>query len=358
MKVRNASAVVSASTSARRSMYQFGKNLERSAKGNVDTGLGKNVVYGTFGILPPTQLITKPTEELTLDGVHFVFHNVPGAEAPAELTFFIPAKKAYGGAENLAQTMHNLLPVRGAKVRDALRWSNYMDHALEQVRDADVYIASHNWPVWGNASIKKLITMHRDVYKYTHDQTVRLINAGYTIKEIPDMVKLPKSLSEYFGARGYYGDLRHNVKAVYQFYLGAYDGNPANLDPLPPQVPQVGQRPGFDGAAGPDDRHPVRQPLDLGEHVAGQQHGAPVRTAPFVMGQGIPRGQRVVATATVHEARVAVGQQLLQARIDAVRQPAVGIERARAAGGQVPPPRARIGGGTACSAAAATATPC
>jgi len=219
----------------RRSIYQFGRDLERSAKGNVDTGLGKNVVYGTFGILPPTQLITKPTEELTLDGVHFVFHNVPGAEAPAELTFFIPAKKAYGGAENLAQTMHNLLPVRGAKVRDALRWSEYMDQALEQTAGTEVYFGQHNWPIWGNAHIQDFIKAHRDVYKYTHDQTVRLINAGYTRNEIADKIKLPKSLEDHFGARGYYGDLRHNVRAVYQFYLGAYDGNPANLNPLPPQ---------------------------------------------------------------------------------------------------------------------------
>ena len=219
----------------RRSIYQFGRDLERSAKGNVDTGLGKNVVYGTFGILPPTQLITKPTEELTLDGVHFVFHNVPGAEAPAELTFFIPAKKAYGGAENLAQTMHNLLPVRGAKVRDALRWSEYMDQALEQTAGTEVYFGQHNWPIWGNAHIQDFIKAHRDVYKYTHDQTVRLINAGYTRNEIADKIKLPKSLEDHFGARGYYGDLRHNVRAVYQFYLGAYDGNPATLNPLPPQ---------------------------------------------------------------------------------------------------------------------------
>ena len=219
----------------RRSIYQFGRDLERSAKGNVDTGLGKNVVYGTFGILPPTQLITKPTEELTLDGVHFVFHNVPGAEAPAELTFFIPEKKAYGGAENLAQTMHNLLPVRGAKVRDALRWSEYMVQALEQTAGTEVYFGQHNWPIWGNAHIQDFIKAHRDVYKYTHDQTVRLINAGYTRNEIADKIKLPKSLEDHFGARGYYGDLRHNVRAVYQFYLGAYDGNPANLNPLPPK---------------------------------------------------------------------------------------------------------------------------
>ena len=220
---------------ARRSMYQFGKNLPRSAKGNVDTGLGKDVVYGLPAILPPTVLIDKPAQALELDGVKFVFYNVPGAECPAELSFSIPDKKLYDGAENLAQTMHNLLPIRGAKVRDALRWSAYLDQALEQVKDADVYIASHNWPIWGNDRIKEFITKHRDVYKYTHDQTVRLINAGYTPREIADQVTLPKSLASYFGARGYYGDLRHNVKAVYQFYLGAYDGNPANLNPLPPQ---------------------------------------------------------------------------------------------------------------------------
>jgi alkyl sulfatase BDS1-like metallo-beta-lactamase superfamily hydrolase len=220
---------------ARRSMYQFGKNLEKSPKGNVDTGLGKNVAYGTVGVLVPTQLITQPEQELVLDGVRFVFHNVPGAEAPAELTFSVPDKKAYGGAENLAQTMHNLLPVRGAKVRDSLQWATYLQEAIDQLGDAEVYFGQHNWPVWGHARIVDFITKHRDVYKYMHDQTVRLINAGYTPREIADMVKLPPSLASSFGARGYYGDLRHNVKAVYQFYLGAYDGNPANLNPLPPQ---------------------------------------------------------------------------------------------------------------------------
>jgi alkyl sulfatase BDS1-like metallo-beta-lactamase superfamily hydrolase len=218
----------------RRSAYQFGKNLERSARGFVDAGLGKGVGYGTFGVLAPTDLITQPTEERVLDGVRFVFHNVPGAEAPAEMTFSIPALKVYGGAENLAQTMHNLLPVRGAKVRDALRWSSYMQDALDQLGDAEVYVGQHNWPVWGHDRIVDFITRHRDVYKYTHDQTVRLINAGLTPAEIADQIRFPKSLQTHFGARGYYGDLRHNVKAVYQFYLGAYDGNPAHLDPLPP----------------------------------------------------------------------------------------------------------------------------
>lgn len=219
----------------RRSMYQFGRNLPRNATGNVDTGLGKDVVYGTLGILHPNTLITKPTQPMQVDGLDFVFYNVPGAECPAELSFSIPSLKLYNGAENVVHTMHNLLPVRGAKVRDSLLWSNYMEEAIAQTKDAEIFMAAHNWPIWGNANIKKMLTMHRDVYKYTHDQTVRLINAGYTPYEISEMIKLPKSLESYFGARGYYGDLRHNVRAVYQFYLGYYDGNPANLNKLPPK---------------------------------------------------------------------------------------------------------------------------
>lgn len=219
----------------RRSEYQFGRNLPHSATGNVDTGLGKDLVYGALGILEPNLLITQPAQEVDVDGLRFVFHNVPGAEAPAELTFTVPQLKLYAGAEILSQTMHNLLPVRGAKVRDALLWSNYLDSALLQAAGADVYVGQHNWPVWGNARIVELITKHRDVYRYTHDQTVRLINAGLTPDEIAEQIKLPPSLSNYFGARGYYGDLRHNVRAVYQHYIGHYDGNPAHLNKLPQQ---------------------------------------------------------------------------------------------------------------------------
>ncbi len=219
----------------RRSGYQFGRHLERSPRGLVDTGLGKALADGHYGILPPSLIITQPTQEVVLDGVRFVFYNVPGAEAPAELTFLIPDKKAYCGAEILTQTMHNLLPVRGAKARDALRWADYLDQALEQTAGAEVCFNTHNQPIWGRARIAEFITKHRDVYKYTHDQTVRLINAGYTAREIADTIKLPASLETYLGSRGYYGDLRHNVKAVYQFYMGFYDGNPANLNPLPPQ---------------------------------------------------------------------------------------------------------------------------
>lgn len=220
---------------ARRSLYQFGRDLPRNARGNVDTGLGKDVVYGNLGILRPTFLVTRASEELLVDGRRFVFHNVPDAEAPAELSFTLPDLRAYCGAENVTQTMHNLLPIRGAKVRNALRWSEYMDQAIRQVQGMDVLFSQHNWPVWGQERIVDLLKAHRDVYKYTHDQTVRLMNAGYTAPEIAEMVKLPQSLQNRFGARGYYGDLRHNVKAVYQFYLGNYDGNPAHLNPLPPQ---------------------------------------------------------------------------------------------------------------------------
>ena len=233
----------------RRSVYQFGRDLPRSAKGNVDTGLGKDVIYGSIGILTPTWLIYQAKQSMQIDGVDFVFHNVPNAECPAELSFSIPSKKLYDGAENLSQTMHNLLPRRGAKVRDALRWATYMEQALEQTREAEVYIASHHWPIWGNANIQQFITMHRDVYKYTHDQTVRLMNAGYTPSEIADKVQLPKSLADFMAVRGHYGDLRHNVKAVYQFYLGFFDGNPAHLNPLAPA--DVGKR-YVELAGGPD----------------------------------------------------------------------------------------------------------
>lgn len=219
---------------ARRSMYQFGKNLPRSATGNIDTGLGKEVVYGAMGILPPNIVIDQPVQPMQIDGVNFVFYNQPGAESPAEMTFSLPDKKLFNGAENLSRTMHNLLPIRGAKVRDALLWSKYLQQSLDMLSDTEIFIAQHHHPIWGNTRIRQFITVQRDVYKYTHDQTVRLINQGLTATEIADRISLPESLAQQLHSRGYYGDLRHNVKAVYQFYLGFYDGNPAHLDPLPP----------------------------------------------------------------------------------------------------------------------------
>jgi alkyl sulfatase BDS1-like metallo-beta-lactamase superfamily hydrolase len=264
----------------RRSMYQFGKNLERSAKGLVNVGIGETMAYGTYGILAPNRIVTRTKQEMVIDGVRFVFYNVPGSEAPAEMTFVLPDQKAYCGAEILVQSMHNILTPRGAKVRDALRWSNYLDQALEQTADVEVCFGTHNHPVWGRARISEYITKNRDVYRYTHDQTVRLMNAGYTPKEIADMIKLPPSLESYFGCRGYYGDLRHNVKAVYQFYLGFYDGNPANLNPLPPS--EAGRR-YLDLAGGADkvvdaaqaafDKGDYRWSIELLNHVVFAQPG-------------------------------------------------------------------------------------
>jgi alkyl sulfatase BDS1-like metallo-beta-lactamase superfamily hydrolase len=264
----------------RRSGYQFGKDLPRDARGFVDAGLGKGVAYGTFGILPPNVLIGAETVEMTLDGVELVFHYTPDTEAPAEMTFEIPALKAYCAAELAQQTMHNLLPVRGAKVRDARAWSDFLDAALGRLDGIEVFFASHSWPVWGHDRIVQLVTAHRDVYKYTHDQTVRLINAGYTMDEIAEQVKLPASLQSVFAVRGYYGDLRHNVRAVYQFYLGHYDGNPAHLDPLPPEasapryVELMGGKAGVIRAArAAHDRGEFRWAAELLNHVVFAEPG-------------------------------------------------------------------------------------
>lgn len=263
----------------RRSAYQFGKGLARSPKGLVDNGLGKTLAYGHFGILPPSRIVRQPREEMVIDGIRFIFYNVPETEAPAEMTFRIPDRKAYCGAEIVQHTIHNLLPVRGAKVRDSLRWAKYLDEALQETAGDEVFFAQHTWPVWGRTRIAELIARHRDVYKYTHDQTVRLINAGYTAREIADMVKLPASLESYLAGRGYYGDLRHNVKAVYQFYMGFYDGNPANLNPLPPEesarryIDLIGADRAVAAARSAFDRGDYRWTAELLNHVVFAQPG-------------------------------------------------------------------------------------
>lgn len=218
----------------RRSQYMYGSTLPRNAAGLVDNGLGKAVAYGSIGILPPTVLVEKASEELTLDGKRFVFHNVPGSEAPSEFVFYLPEDKAFGGAELFGHTLHNLYTLRGAKVRDALKWAGYMDQAIDYTREAEVMFNQHNWPVWGRENILAHMEKQRDVYRFLHDQTVRRMNQGQTPNEISEEMALPPELEQFLNGRGYYGTLRHNVKAVYQFYLGWYDANPANLNPLPP----------------------------------------------------------------------------------------------------------------------------
>jgi linear primary-alkylsulfatase len=218
----------------RRSLFMYGKNLARSERGHVGSGLGKGPAYGTFSILEPNEIVNRSGQEKTIDGVRFIFQFAPGTEAPAELTFYLPDFKAFCGAEIVSRHMHNLYTLRGTKIRDALKWSSAIGEAITLFGDAEIYFGSHHWPIWGNKKIKNFLTKQRDLYKYIHDQTVRMFNNGYTSSEIAEQLELPKSLSTPFFNRGYYGSLRHNIKAVYQAYLGWYDGNPANLNPLPP----------------------------------------------------------------------------------------------------------------------------
>jgi len=219
----------------RRAEYQLGRHLAISERGLVDTGLGKTAPFGTTGIMAPTQIIEKTPQEIMIDGVRFIFQYAPESEAPAELTFYLPDLKAFCGAEIATRNMHNIYTLRGAKVRDALKWSGYIDEAIELFGDTEIYFASHHWPIWGNKLIVDFLKKQRDLYKYIHDQTMRLANAGYTPREISEQIKLPESLRTFFSNRGYYGTLRHNSKAVYQAYFGWYDANPANLNPLPPK---------------------------------------------------------------------------------------------------------------------------
>jgi alkyl sulfatase BDS1-like metallo-beta-lactamase superfamily hydrolase len=226
--------IIAGVTMARRSLYMFGPRLPRGERGHVGSGLGKGPAYGTVGILPPTETITKTTTELTIDGVKFVFQNAPGSEAPSELTFYLPDLKTFCGAEVVSHNMHNLYTLRGAKVRDALKWSGYIDEVLALFGDVEVYFGSHHWPIWGNERVVDFLEKQRDTYKYINDQTLRLALHGYTPREIAEQLELPESLRTSFANRGYYGTTKHNAKAVYQRYFGWYDGNPANLDPLPP----------------------------------------------------------------------------------------------------------------------------
>ncbi|MEK6806708.1 MAG: alkyl sulfatase dimerization domain-containing protein [Pseudomonadota bacterium] len=218
----------------RRSMYMYGRDLPRSVRGHIDTGVGKAVAYGNLGVLEPTEIIERTGQELTIDGVRIVFQNVPSSEAPSEMNLYLPAQKAFLGAEIVTQTLHNLYTLRGAKVRDGLKWANYIDEALHLFPDAEIYFGSHNWPVWGRERVRDYLEKQRDTYKFIHDQTLHLALQGATSNEIAEQLELPEPLRKNFASRGYYGTVSHNAKAVYQFYFGWYDANPANLNPLPP----------------------------------------------------------------------------------------------------------------------------
>jgi alkyl sulfatase BDS1-like metallo-beta-lactamase superfamily hydrolase len=228
-------AVLAGTAMVRRGQFQFGATLPKGPRGQVDAGLGKATSRGTVTLIPPTRTITEPIETHRIDGIEIVFQLAPQTEAPAEMHMFYPELRALNLAENATHNLHNIYPIRGAQARDANAWAKYLNEAMNRFgREAAVAFAQHYWPVWGNTRLLDYLGKQRDLYKYLHDQTVRLMNHGYKPTEIAERLALPKSLSATWHVRGYYGTLRHNAKSVYQRYLGWYDANPANLDPLPP----------------------------------------------------------------------------------------------------------------------------
>ena len=228
--------VIAGNAMGRRAIYMFGALLPRSATGSVNAGLGQAVSRGTVGLILPTDFIRKSGEELTLDGVKMVFQMTPGTEAPAEMNTFFPQLRAMWMAENTTNTMHNILTLRGAQVRDALKWAQFIDETIDLYGAlSEVAFQSHHWPVWDSERIVEHWKKQRDMYKYIHDQTVNLMNKGYVGAEIAEMIQFPPELENYWPNRGYYGTLRHNSRAVYQRYMGWYDGHPASLNNLPPE---------------------------------------------------------------------------------------------------------------------------
>jgi alkyl sulfatase BDS1-like metallo-beta-lactamase superfamily hydrolase len=249
----------------RRAGYMYGNHLPRGPEGQVDCGLGRSVPAGTVSLVAPTVEIGTTGEELTLDGVRMVFQYTPDAEAPAEMMFHFPDLRALCAAENCTSVMHNLYTLRGAQVRDALAWSKYVNEALRLFGDdTDLVFASHGWPRFGAEDVHHYLRTQRDTYRYLHDQTMRLANRGLVMTEIAEELDLPPSLAGEFGNRGYYGTVNHNAKAVYQRYLGWFDGNPASLHPLPPEPAAARYVEYMGGAAAVLER--ARRDLAAGEY--------------------------------------------------------------------------------------------
>jgi len=228
--------VLAGTVMIRRAMYMYGVLLPKDAQGHVDTGLGKGMPgLPSVSLLAPTHEVAVTGEELIVDGVRLIFQITPGTEAPAEMNIFIPDERALCMAENCTANQHNVYTLRGAQVRDALMWSKYIDQSLEfYAHQCDVLFASHHWPRWGQNDLAEYLASQRDAYRFVHDQTLRLANHGRTMTEIAEELVMPAGLGDEFFNRGYYGTLSHNAKAVYQRYLGWFDGNPAHLNPHPP----------------------------------------------------------------------------------------------------------------------------
>ena len=225
----------------RRAAYMYGTALDRSPQGQVGCGLGQAPSTGEVGIIVPTLDITTTGETHTIDGVQIEFQMAPGTEAPAEMHFYFPTFRALCMAENATHNLHNLLTLRGALVRDPHAWSGYLTEAIDTFADrTDVVFASHHWPTWGRERIVEYLSLQRDLYAYLHDQTLRQLNQGYTGIEIAESFAMPPALERAWHTHGYYGSVNHNVKAVYQRYMGWFDGNPGRLWPHPPE--QAGPR--------------------------------------------------------------------------------------------------------------------
>lgn len=226
--------VLAGNAMTRRAQYQFGAPLAFNDRGAVGSGLGKALSVGTLGLIAPTDVVKKTGEERVVDGVRIQFMMANGSEAPAEFTFYFPELKALCMSEVVTAHMHNVYTLRGAQVRDALGWSKYINEMIDAFPGAQVAFRSHHWPIWGAERIRQNFVNQRDAYRFIHDEAVNLLNKGKKMNDLGNAGYFPKGLKNDFSTHGYYGTLSHNLRAVYNYYLGYYDGNPATLNPLPP----------------------------------------------------------------------------------------------------------------------------
>ncbi len=227
--------VMAGTAMSRRASYMYGNLLPPDEKGQVGAGLGTTTSAGNVTLIPPTDIISKTGQKEVIDGLTYEFLWAPGTEAPTEILFYLPKFKALNGAEDATHTLHNTYSLRGAKIREPLPWSKFLNESLGMWGDdVEVLFNMHHWPIWGNDNINHHIRLQRDMYRYINDETLRLANHGYTMVEIAEMFKMPKAIDTHFSNRGYYGSVNHNVKATYVLYLGWFIGNPATLNELPP----------------------------------------------------------------------------------------------------------------------------
>ena len=220
----------------RRLFYQYGLLLPVAPHGFVTQGLGHKISAGQTGLIAPTRFVSEPIEEFEVDGVRMIFQNTPNTEAPREMNTYFPDMKALWMAENVSATLHNIYTLRGAQVRDALRWSKYLNESLHRFgKEAEVMFTAHHWPRWGNARIQEIMRDQRDLYAHMNNQVLHLANQGVTINQIHNVYRLPESIQQKWHCRGYHGSPEHNSRGVVQRFLGFWDCNPATLAPLSPE---------------------------------------------------------------------------------------------------------------------------